>query len=304
MTASSASPENSFGGASFTGIYRCRVGDASGIITVCIIGEGRLNVQSNGATTARERLDVILLEQVFSLAENLMSFETPIDVLTALGTAIIGRTPLKVLGAARITPQPFDWERAKVGETVFLSKDSPQGWWQEYESLARTYLDQDLMMARASLAPFTWTESRRMLEPIGIDRWPYDLALKYGMRDGFTCPVGRRWLIAFWSPKLLSSGCKWESRAIIFLAANYAALRLEQILPANARLVPRKSRLTPRELAVLRLSSLGQAAAEVSSALGLGEETIRSHLKKAQQKLGARNRTQAVAEAIRQHLIS
>ena len=37
--------------------------------------------------------------------------------------------------------------------------------------------------------------------------------------------------------------------------------------------------------------------------LGLGEETIRSHLKKAQIKLGVRNRAQAVAEALRQHLI-
>jgi len=295
---------SSFGHSRFAGIYRCRFGAGDGIIPICSIGEGLPNVQNNGAGAARDRLDVVLLEQVFSLAENLEALDTPTDVLTALGASIFARTPLKVLGAARINPQPFDWDKAKVGETVFLSKDSPQGWWQEYESLARTYLDQDLMMARVSLAPFTWTESRRMLEPIGVDRWPYDLAFKYGMRDGFTCPVGRRWIIAFWSPKLLSSGCKWESRAIIFLAANYAALRLEQILPTNAKLVPKKSRLTPRELAVLRLSSFGQAAADVSAALGLSEETIRSHLKKAQLKLGARNRTQAVAEAIRQHLIS
>ena len=40
-----------------------------------------------------------------------------------------------------------------------------------------------------TLAPYTWTESRRMLEPLGIDRWPYELALKYGMRDGLMCPV-------------------------------------------------------------------------------------------------------------------
>ena len=35
---------------------------------------------------------------------------------------------------------------------------------------------------------FTWTESMHMLDPIGIDRWPYELALKYGSptqrRDG------------------------------------------------------------------------------------------------------------------------
>jgi DNA-binding CsgD family transcriptional regulator len=62
-------------------------------------------------------------------------------------------------------------------------------------------------------------------------------------------------------------------------------------------------RLTPRELAVLRLSSLGHQVAEISEALTLGDETVRSHLKKAQQKLGTRNRTQTVAEALRQHLI-
>ena len=37
--------------------------------------------------------------------------------------------------------------------------------------------------------------------------------------------------------------------------------------------------------------------------LGIGEETVRSHLKKVQAKLGVHNRAHAVAEAIRQHLI-
>jgi hypothetical protein len=43
-----------------------------------------------------------------------------------------------------------------------------------------------------------------MFEPVGIDRWAYELALKYGMRDGFICPVGGRWAVAFWSRKVLS----------------------------------------------------------------------------------------------------
>jgi LuxR family quorum sensing-dependent transcriptional regulator len=42
---------------------------------------------------------------------------------------------------------------------------------------------------------------------------------------------------------------------------------------------------------------------EVARELNLGEETVRTHLKKVQSKLGARNRTQGVAEALRQHLI-
>jgi LuxR family quorum sensing-dependent transcriptional regulator len=42
---------------------------------------------------------------------------------------------------------------------------------------------------------------------------------------------------------------------------------------------------------------------EIAEVLGVGEETVRSHQKKAQAKLGARNRAQAVAEAVRQRLI-
>jgi LuxR family quorum sensing-dependent transcriptional regulator len=37
--------------------------------------------------------------------------------------------------------------------------------------------------------------------------------------------------------------------------------------------------------------------------LELGEETVRSHLKKAQMKLGAKDRVHAVAEALRHQLI-
>jgi DNA-binding CsgD family transcriptional regulator len=42
---------------------------------------------------------------------------------------------------------------------------------------------------------------------------------------------------------------------------------------------------------------------EIAKRLGIGEETVRSHLKKVQVKLGARNRAHAAAEAMRQQLI-
>lgn len=64
-----------------------------------------------------------------------------------------------------------------------------------------------------------------------------------------------------------------------------------------------RARLTPRELAVLRLISSGRQASEIAKALALGEETVRSHIKKAQMKLGARNRAHAACEALRHNLI-
>jgi DNA-binding CsgD family transcriptional regulator len=65
----------------------------------------------------------------------------------------------------------------------------------------------------------------------------------------------------------------------------------------------KRARITPRELAVLRLVSMGRRTEEVAQALGLGDETVRSHLKKVQGKLGVRNRAQPTVEAVRQQLI-
>ena len=134
-------------------------------------------------------------------------------------------------------------------------------------------------------------------------RWVYELALKYGMRDGLSCPVGGRWVVAFWSRKELSKILTPQARILIFAAASFAALRLEQLAGPDVDRIGSRARLTPPETAALRLVSMGERCHEVAQALGLGDETIRSHLKKAQVKLGARNRVHAVAEALRQNLI-
>jgi DNA-binding CsgD family transcriptional regulator len=248
-------------------------------------------------------IDIPLIKNVFSFARRSEQFATPANVLAALDVALSERVPLKVLAAARIPISIRDWPTAQLGETVFLGDTVPPGWWDEYMAMCQSHTDQDLMMARTSLAPYTWSESRKMLQPIGVDHWPYDLALEYGVRDGLSCPVGKRWIMAFWSPTVLDDKLSQESIALVFLAANIAAVRLEQLLTATARRIPRRTQLTSRELAVLRLASLGRTAPQIAKALDLGTETIRSHIKKARTKLGARTLTQSVAEALRQHLI-
>jgi DNA-binding CsgD family transcriptional regulator len=163
--------------------------------------------------------------------------------------------------------------------------------------------DPGMMMAKYSLMACTWTETMQMLDPIGIDRWPYELAHKHGMRDGLTCSVGRRWLIAYWSPKVLCNVLTQPMRIILFAAASFAALRLEQLIDHDPRWLGKRPRVTARELAVLRGVSIGRRTEEIAKSLGLGEETVRSHLKKVQTKLGVRNRAHAAAEAVRQQLI-
>ena len=62
--------------------------------------------------------------------------------------------------------------------------------------------------------------------------------------------------------------------------------------------------LTERELAVLRLVADGLSHEEIGARLGIGAETVRTHLRKACARLGATGKTQAVAAALRLGLIS
>jgi DNA-binding NarL/FixJ family response regulator len=74
-----------------------------------------------------------------------------------------------------------------------------------------------------------------------------------------------------------------------------------------ARLVARVASppraLTPRELEVLRLVAQGRANKEIAAALAITERTVKYHLSGAMARLGAANRTEAVALAAQRGLI-
>jgi len=197
-----------------------------------------------------------------------------------------------------------DWGSLEQGKTVFLHKSVPEGWWDEYIELTRKHPGPGFMLAQMSLAPFTMSELMRILEPLGVERWPFEQALKHGIRDRLNCPVGGRWIVSFWSPKVLSPQLlSGEARAILFMGATFAAIRLQKLVGLQVGRIGKGAALTARELAVLRLLSTGHPIREVADLLELGGETVRSHLKKAQAKLGVHDRSHAVAQAIRYHLI-
>jgi DNA-binding NarL/FixJ family response regulator len=61
--------------------------------------------------------------------------------------------------------------------------------------------------------------------------------------------------------------------------------------------------LTPRQLMVLRLMAAGQANREIASSLAISERTVKFHVTSILNKLGADNRTQAVAMAGRRGIL-
>lgn len=62
-------------------------------------------------------------------------------------------------------------------------------------------------------------------------------------------------------------------------------------------------RLTARERDVLELLADGLRHEQIAERLGIGLETVRRHVRNAAERLGAANRTQAVAIAVRRGLI-
>jgi DNA-binding NarL/FixJ family response regulator len=66
----------------------------------------------------------------------------------------------------------------------------------------------------------------------------------------------------------------------------------------------RSRELTQRERDVLRLLSEGNSNEQIGEQLSISPQTVRTHVQKAMEKLGATTRVQAVATALRESLIS
>jgi len=61
--------------------------------------------------------------------------------------------------------------------------------------------------------------------------------------------------------------------------------------------------LSPQQRTALTLTAMGMAGPEAAEAMGIAHETVRSHLKKTRDRLGARNTAHAVAIALCEEMI-
>jgi len=91
------------------------------------------------------------------------------------------------------------------------------------------------------------------------------------------------------------------------IAAVRAVHRGERIMPpdvaARQRERGRRKDLSPRELEVLRHLVNGLSNKEIATELGIGDESVKTHLSDIFLKLGATSRTQAAIEAVRQGIV-
>jgi len=72
---------------------------------------------------------------------------------------------------------------------------------------------------------------------------------------------------------------------------------------SDSRVAGQRSPLTLREVQILETVADGKSNKEIAAALAIAEDTVKTHLRNLFEKLGAADRAQAVAIALRQNLI-
>jgi DNA-binding NarL/FixJ family response regulator len=101
------------------------------------------------------------------------------------------------------------------------------------------------------------------------------------------------------APEDLHRGIRAAAAGQVFLSPEAAAQLVRQVK------APETSQpLTPREIDVIRLLTLGRSNKQIARDLRVGEETVKTHVRNILGKLHAASRTQAALHAVRTGLVS
>jgi LuxR family quorum sensing-dependent transcriptional regulator len=161
-------------------------------------------------------------------------------------------------------------------------------------------VDPNVRRALRSSHPFAWT-----WEDYGDEHGPRSsevmrILAEYAMPRGFFVPVHG---VGGYEAAVAMAGTDMEvpaeAKPSLHLMALYAFERVRQLLADKPG---GKPPLTPREREVLAWSAQGKSAWEIGAILSVGKRTVDEHAQTAMRKLGAVNRTQAVAIAFRHRL--
>jgi LuxR family quorum sensing-dependent transcriptional regulator len=180
----------------------------------------------------------------------------------------------------------------------------PEEWLERY--VARNYVDHDPIVSHMKQlqAPFQW---REVSKGVRMDKSSDEVmgdAVEFKLRDGLAFPLvtldGQIVMVSLGGEVIELSGAEF---GLVSLVSTYAVGRAMQLHTMAASTIDHIE-LTPRERECLQWAAVGKSEWEISQILGISEHTSEKHLLNAKSKLGAVNRVQAVAEAIRRGYIS
>jgi LuxR family quorum sensing-dependent transcriptional regulator len=154
---------------------------------------------------------------------------------------------------------------------------------------------------RRSSQPFEWAAADYFDDSEPRTAEVMRRAADFGLAHGFIVPINTP---DGFDACVSMSGARLDlterTKPLIHLVALYSYERVRQLVriePAERLL------LTPREREVLQWVARGKSAWEIGEILKIGQRTVDEHAATALRKLGAANRAQAIAIAVRNKLI-
>lgn len=214
-----------------------------------------------------------------------------------------------VLGARKLG---FDYCGYLIGEPVsatewrfVMTNNFPHAWRRRYLRRGYHAIDPTVEYAKTGIEPLTW--SRELFGTEALQALSRD-AGAIGFNHGWTQPLrvarGRFGMLtlargdaAIEADELRDKlpMMRWLARVVHDrLFAEFMAWQRNESM----------GRLTERELTCLRLAADGGTAGEISAATGVAERTVNFHMANVIEKLGATNKTHAVALALRLGLLA
>ncbi|MGY0570280.1 LuxR family transcriptional regulator [Bradyrhizobium sp. RDM12] len=185
---------------------------------------------------------------------------------------------------------------------MVLAKKWPAEWFSLYTEKSYDRVDPVVRKCRLAVNPFEWSEAPydAELEPGAAE--VMRRAVDFRMSRGFVVPIhGLTGYEAGVSLGGVDLDLNARSKPALHLIAMYGFDHIRRLIAPSPH---PSARLTPREREVIVWASQGKSAWEIGEILNITQRTAEEHLATAARKLGAVNRTHAVAIAIRQRIIN
>lgn len=225
--------------------------------------------------------------------EGLSGLSTPTEAFRAIevGFAAFGFETII------ITAIPHHHQRFSQ---MIMAKRWPDGWFKLYTQRNYDRFDPVVRHLRQSINPFEWSEAPYRREDDLRAAEVMDRAADFRMVRGFTVPIHG---LAGYEAAISLGGSNIDlnsrTKPVLHLMAMYAFERIRTL----AAPAPAGPQLTQRERETLIWAARGKSAWEIGEILKIAQRTAEEHLSTAGRKLGAANKTHAVAIAIRRNLI-
>jgi LuxR family transcriptional regulator, quorum-sensing system regulator BjaR1 len=241
------------------------------------------------------------LDQTYDVIGKLTRAVTAQDICDGL-TSFTGRYGLTSMITASL-PAPHE-HKAKAQRRHLFVAAFPPGWMDRYLAQDYAHIDPVVSRCKHDLSPFLWAESAPFARPensAAAGRM-FGEACEFNLKAGFVVPtITLDGHIVALSLGGEAAEVPPAARGMISLIGAFAIGRAIELRDRERR--RKRAKLTLREAECLKWAAEGKTEWEIGEILRISQHTADKHLSNARRKLGAANRAQAVANAIRWGLI-